>query len=100
MYMDSSSPSLLVNTPVFVLRELALLDLFFPARAISLVPLRTAGKRLVVPGGRIAPDGLAGLPLRRTRLLDFHAPGKDENPSSQQQAAHHDLAPAGAGEDG
>src|SRR6185503_11498902 len=101
MCMDSSWRSLLVNTTVFVLLELALLDLFFPARPVSLAPLRTAGKRLVVPCSRVAPDGLAGLPLRRTRLLDFHASGKSQGQAqdarSQQRAAHHDLPPVGAG---
>src|SRR5919206_4214578 len=60
-------PPLLADAPVFVLRELALLDRLFPAHAIALVPLATAQlrhRRVVVPGA------VVGLALVLALLVD------------------------------
>src|SRR5690242_9396821 len=91
-------PTLLADAPVFVLRELALLDRLFPAHAIALVPLAAAElghRRVVVPGA------VVGLALVLALLVDDNllllAACRDRERSDQDQEQPHDLPPVVAG---
>src|SRR6266480_1901664 len=86
--------TLLVDAYVFVLAELARLDLVFPARAVALRPLAAAvGERRVVPGLRV---GLA-LVLAFLEVGDLLALGTGRKPEqgNQEQDPDHDLPRAG-----
>src|SRR5471030_1373803 len=84
------SSVLLVDTAIFALPQLAILDLFFPAAAIALVPFRAQRQRIVAPGRRI------GLPLVLARLgrggglLDLHAAGEADQRRGEKRNPFHD----------
>src|SRR5260370_21762255 len=85
--------TLLVDAYVFVLAELARLDLVFPARAVALGPLAAIGERRVVPRRRV---GLA-LVLAFLEVGDLVALGTGRQPEQgdQEQDPDHDLPLAG-----
>src|SRR5688572_28559513 len=90
--------SSLVDAFVFVLGELALLDLVFPARLVALGPLAAAqfhDRRFAVPGLAVALALVALLGLRLDDLVALSAGGQSEQPDEQQDRAPHERVPQG-----
>src|SRR5688572_6100521 len=88
---------LLVDAFVLVLRELALLDLVFPARLVALGPLAAAqfrDRRLAVPGLAVALALVALLGLRLDDLVALAAGGKPHE-GDKDQCRSHERVPLG-----
>src|SRR3954453_21554536 len=93
------SPALPANALIFVLRELALLDPLFPARAVALGPLAAAQlrqRRVVVPRAVVRLALVLAL-LVDDPLLFLAAGAEHERRCQQKPEPHHDLPLVGAG---
>src|SRR5258706_11820307 len=87
----------LIDAPVLVLSKLAVLDLFFPACLVPLLPLRPARERLIAPGKRVGLALILALLGGRRPLLHLHST-REHNGGPEPDDASHDLPPvAGAG---